>query len=406
MTALPTQPEQTVAQTVAQTVTQTVAQPSYDDPNGPADTRTMRIVHNAMRRDLARARDVLTTTPYPHPVQRQALGEHLAWMMSFLHHHHSGEDAGLYPLVHAKNASAAALLDEMDADHHAIEPAMAELAAAGAAYAGSDAARQRAVAAIDALCDVLLPHLLREEQEMMPVVAASITKAEWDHWTQEFNVKPTPMSQLAIEGLWIMEGQAEQDRALMAELVPAIPRWIILNVVSRKYRKQAFRRWWSADHSPWKLRVAASTTVTVTASPERVWQVLADVTRTGEWSHECHTVRWLGGATRAALGARFEGVNRVGRFTWKRACTITALDEERELGFGTAGPLAKDATQWRFVLEPDGTGTRVTQEFRIVRMPVWYDRLIWVLTPAHRDRRPALHEDLVRLGEVAAAKTG
>ncbi|MCU1656707.1 MAG: hypothetical protein JWO57_1363 [Pseudonocardiales bacterium] len=394
MTAPQTRPEHTVTET------------RYDDPHGPADTRTMRIVHTALRRDLARARDVLAVAPYPHPVQRAALGMHLAWMMNFLHHHHSSEDAGLYPLVRANNPSAAELLDQMDDDHHAIEPAMEELTAAGIAYAASDQARPRAVAAIDALGEVLLPHLLREEQEMMPVVAASITKAEWDNWTQEFNVKPTPKSQLAIEGLWIMEGQSEQDRALMAELVPPIPRWIILNVVSRTYRKQAFRRWWSEDHSPWKLRVAAGTAVTVDAPPDRVWDLLADITRTGEWSHECHTAHWLDGATEASVGARFEGVNRVGRYTWKRPCTITVCEDRRELVYETEGPFAKDTTQWRFVLEPDGAGTRLTQEFRILRMPVWFDRLVWVTTPPHRDRRDALGEDLLRLGQVAIATTG
>jgi hypothetical protein len=30
---------------------------------------------------------------------------------------------------------------------------------------------------------------------------------------------------------------------------------------------------------------------------EAVWRVVADVTRTGEWSHECLHVSWLGGAT-------------------------------------------------------------------------------------------------------------
>jgi uncharacterized protein YndB with AHSA1/START domain len=374
----------------------------YDDPNGPADTRTMRIVHNALRRDLARARDALTIVPYPHPEQRDALGRHLAWMMNFLHHHHRGEDTGLYPLVRAKNSAVAELLDRMDSDHHLIDPAAEELTAAGLAYAESDAARLRAVAAIDALCAVLLPHLVLEEQEMMPAVAASITNSEWDHWTQEYNVKPTPKSQLAIEGLWIMEGQSETDRALMAELVPPIPRWIILNVVSHAYRKQAFRRWWSAEHSPWKLRVDASTTVTVDAPPERVWDLIADVTRTGEWSHECHTVHWLDGATKAAVGARFQGINRVRGYTWKRPCTITVCEPGRELVYETEGPLAKDATQWRFRLEADGAGTRLTQQFRILRMPVWFDRLVWIMTPPHRDRRDALREDLARLGAIAS----
>ena len=34
-------------------------------PNAPADTRMMGIVHDALRRDLGRAIDVLSTAPYP-----------------------------------------------------------------------------------------------------------------------------------------------------------------------------------------------------------------------------------------------------------------------------------------------------------------------------------------------------
>ena len=54
---------------------------------------------------------------------------------------------------------------------------------------------------------------------------------------------------------------------------------------------------------PHSCRVEAE----VAAPVEAVWQVVSDVTRTGEWSHECLGVEWLDGATRAAVGARFRG---------------------------------------------------------------------------------------------------
>ncbi|MDX5453885.1 MAG: hemerythrin domain-containing protein, partial [Rhodococcus sp. (in: high G+C Gram-positive bacteria)] len=77
----------------------------------PADTRIMRIVHSALRRDLTRAAQVLRTAPAPERTQRVALADHLVWMMQFLHLHHSGEDQGLWPLVRAVNPAAEALLD-------------------------------------------------------------------------------------------------------------------------------------------------------------------------------------------------------------------------------------------------------------------------------------------------------
>ena len=48
------------------------------DQRGPADTNMMRIVHNALRRDLRRARTVLLADPPPDDHQRGAIAEHLA----------------------------------------------------------------------------------------------------------------------------------------------------------------------------------------------------------------------------------------------------------------------------------------------------------------------------------------
>src|SRR5262245_9893520 len=48
------------------------------------------------------------------------------------------------------------------------------------------------------------------------------------------------------------------------------------------------------------------------APPGAVWQIVADVTRTGQWSHECRRARWLGPAAAPAPGARFRGSNRSG----------------------------------------------------------------------------------------------
>jgi hypothetical protein len=54
------------------------------------------------------------------------------------------------------------------------------------------------------------------------------------------------------------------------------------------------------------LRIPATTSVLadVDASPAAVWAVLADPTRVGEWSGECHRVQWLDGAQAAVPGAR------------------------------------------------------------------------------------------------------
>jgi hemerythrin-like domain-containing protein len=215
------------------------------DPNRPADTSMMGIVHDALRRDLDRLRNALTMAPPPEGERRQALAEHAAWMLDFLHHHHTGEDTGLYPMVRAANPQAGALLDAMDAEHTAIHPRMDQLAVAVQQWGttGRDADRVSVVEALDALDAVLRPHLDREETEAMPVVSASITQRQWHQWDQETNIKPKSLTQLGSEGHWMLDGLDRSRRQVLLHEVPAIPRMLLLYGFGPAYRRRAGLRW-------------------------------------------------------------------------------------------------------------------------------------------------------------------
>jgi Polyketide cyclase / dehydrase and lipid transport len=139
------------------------------------------------------------------------------------------------------------------------------------------------------------------------------------------------------------------------------------------------------------------------ATPEQVWAVVADVTRVGEWSHECGGAMWVEGATSARAGARFSGANRVGRVKWSRVNEIVCVDAPRELAWRTVPTrLYPDSTEWRIRIEPEDGKTRIVQTFDVLKLNPVMDRLIYLVTPAHRDRLPALADDVRRLGEVAA----
>ena len=139
------------------------------------------------------------------------------------------------------------------------------------------------------------------------------------------------------------------------------------------------------------------------APPGAVWRIVADVTRTGEWSHECRRVRWLGPAAAPVPGARFRGSNRFGWLRWRRVCEVLAADLPRELAWRTVStPLYPDSTEWRIGLQPAGTGTRITESYQVVRLPpAWLDRLMALANPSHTDRAGALKNDLRRLAALA-----
>ncbi|MBX7158822.1 MAG: SRPBCC family protein [Acidimicrobiia bacterium] len=109
-----------------------------------------------------------------------------------------------------------------------------------------------------------------------------------------------------------------------------------------------------------------SVTVHIDAPPAAVWALVSDVTRIGEYSPETFEAEWLGGATGPAVGARFRGhVKRNGRGpTYWAPCVVTACEPERVFEFAV-GVRGKAVNTWRYELEPSGTGTDVTESFRL-----------------------------------------
>jgi len=154
------------------------------------------------------------------------------------------------------------------------------------------------------------------------------------------------------------------------------------------------------------LRRTGRVEATTSAALEQVWEVVSDITRVGEWSHECRVGSWLDGAAGAYPGARFTGTNRVGKSKWSRVNEVTNVEVERDFGWRTVPTrFFPDSTQWHIRLEPlagEAGGTRIVQTFDVVALNPIMDRLIYLFVPVHRDRLPALAEDIRRLGAVAA----
>lgn len=212
------------------------------DLDGPCDTTMMGIVHGCLRRDLERARLVLEGGPVPD-ARRAAVAEHLVWTMDFLHHHHEGEDTGLYPMVRRKDPGLAPLLDAMDAEHHTITPAMDELTTAARAWASDPTAQDRVLAALSALRAVLDPHLRHEEEEMMPLVQRTVTEREWTDWEQSTNIRSKGTSQLAFEGHWLIDNASAADRSTVVHHVPAVPRFVMLHLMGGPYARRRQAAW-------------------------------------------------------------------------------------------------------------------------------------------------------------------
>jgi hypothetical protein len=132
----------------------------------------------------------------------------------------------------------------------------------------------------------------------------------------------------------------------------------------------------------------------IDATPTAVYDLIADVTRTPEFSPEVLQCRWIGGATGPAVGARFKAKNRVARGpAWSNKPVVITADRGREFAFSRSEPLGGTMI-WRYAFEAQGAGTRVTESYEVVdpvKRPMWFliERIC-----GRKDRRSDLREGM------------
>ncbi|RBY76928.1 SRPBCC family protein [Blastococcus sp. TF02-09] len=107
--------------------------------------------------------------------------------------------------------------------------------------------------------------------------------------------------------------------------------------------------------------LAYSSSVVVRATPEAVYDLVSDVTRTGEWSPQCRACWWDEGDG-ARVGAWFTGRNETPARTWETRSQVVAADRGREFAWLVGGRLVR----WSFAMEPVDEGTRLTESWEFL----------------------------------------
>jgi carbon monoxide dehydrogenase subunit G len=100
---------------------------------------------------------------------------------------------------------------------------------------------------------------------------------------------------------------------------------------------------------------------TVARSPQEVWSVVADPSRLVAHSPEAHHVR-ADASGPLPVGALFTGSNRRSVFRWSTRCRVVESTPGEAFAFEVAY-LGMAVALWRYVLQPDGAGTRVEEQW-------------------------------------------
>jgi hypothetical protein len=96
----------------------------------------------------------------------------------FVHVHHHGEDAHLFPALRRSNPALGPVVDKLEADHRRVADILDEVESGADALVRQDtpAGRDRIVDALNTLAEHLLAHLDYEEKHISP------TLRSWARW--------------------------------------------------------------------------------------------------------------------------------------------------------------------------------------------------------------------------------
>ncbi len=102
--------------------------------------------------------------------------------------------------------------------------------------------------------------------------------------------------------------------------------------------------------------------VTVQASAETIYDLVSDITRTGEWSPICASCWWDDEATAGQVGAWFTGHNELPNRSWDTRSQVVAAERGREFAWVVGGNFVR----WGYTLTPAGAGTTLSESWEFL----------------------------------------
>jgi hemerythrin-like domain-containing protein len=201
-----------------------------------------RVIHGAVRRDLARLTAALDRVPDGARPRAQELERAYSNLHEQLTTHHEGEDTHIWPMLAGAGADAE-LLHAMESEHQAMSAALAESKDAMAAFAlsgsSSDAASARA--SLVRTTEVVERHLRHEEDELEPVLTPHLESPEWKAVEKKLRRQPPGVAGRFFA--WVTDGMGDAERAYFRATVPPPVTFVLSRTFGRRYYRDVAPVW-------------------------------------------------------------------------------------------------------------------------------------------------------------------
>jgi|SRR5690349_8229316 hemerythrin-like domain-containing protein len=201
-----------------------------------------RVIHAAVRRDLARLEDALDAAPDGDRARAGRLKTAYANLYRELKHHHVGEDTVVFPFL-ASVEGARDLVRVMEEEHEAMATALAEAGRAMTAYASTGSAMDARAArdAVRRAQEVVERHLHHEEADLEPLLLPHLESAEWK--AVEKRLRPASLTDSGRWMAWVQDGMSEEERAYLRSTIPAPVVFVLSRVAGRSYHREVAPTW-------------------------------------------------------------------------------------------------------------------------------------------------------------------
>jgi iron-sulfur cluster repair protein YtfE (RIC family) len=196
---------------------------------GQVDFTMMYIAHDAFSRDIAR---LAAAADAGQGLSQAAVATWRRFSRQ-LHTHHTAEDKALWPrLADVAWPSERRILDEMEAEHAALDPRVDRIDAAIVHGNGAALASELA-----ALGKGLAEHMIHEETEALPLLDRRLGKGGWDAFTERVRSMQGGIKGAAEYLPWVLEGATGPVESAVLKMLPPPARLLYRRVWEPRYRK-------------------------------------------------------------------------------------------------------------------------------------------------------------------------
>ena len=207
-----------------------------------ADMSMMFLIHNAIRRDLDYLAEQVAGCAAVDTARLAELRQGFDFVATQLEHHHHGEDEDLWPLVRTRLGSEPdqlAVLEAMQEQHAAIDPARAGVRAGFAALADGQGSPADTAEALRTLRRDVGEHLANEERDAVPILERTLTEKDLSRFSSQQRRRGGGMRGGAAFLPWLFDGMSAAERSAAMTPFPPPLRLLINRVFVRTYRKAA-----------------------------------------------------------------------------------------------------------------------------------------------------------------------